>query len=104
MLFGLTEIATIKAGTRSGTTAPYSVSYASNETSAQVKISPLKTKEFLTNLGAIPAQERFTIFVHKAHTVAPGFQVVKGDVTYEIETVEEYEFHYRCIARRLQSE
>ena len=100
-----TEVATIQAPTRSATTGQYSVSYADDETDAQVRFVPLRGRAILTNLGAIPA-ETSECFVAGHHTIAPGYRIVYNSITYEVMSVETYgpkdvPSHHVCIVKRL---
>ena len=102
----LTQIATIQSAARSATTGQFSITIASDNTDAQVRIVPLKGVAVLSALGQIPTREHFEILVDGAHTIAPGYRVVHNSVTYEVLTVQTFgdhnsPSHHQCIARRL---
>lgn len=105
----LTDTATIKRGSRTGTDSQYNVSFANDETDAMVKLLPVSQSRVFSSLGQIPTGT-YVLWVDGKHTIQPGDRVVMNSVTYDVEEVETHflghiaiNWFHECLVTRKQS-
>lgn len=96
----LTEVVEVQSPTESGTTAAFSITYATSEATAPARLVPLRGKEMLSILGGIPDREHAELYVHGDVTIDSGYRVVHNSITWEVVTAEDYGDYIRCLVRR----
>ena len=99
----LQHVLTLQAPTETGTTVQLSTSYATTEATILGRINPVKTKAIVTATGQLPV-ELYEFTIGKPVTIDIGYRILYNGGTYEVQTLEDWEWHVSGICQKIHVE